>query len=126
MNNLAMLFFNRQFLSWLLVLIMMISPIQVVMASDFAQDGHGAKCQMSGSSAELVVSANCGSDHDMADHSKNCQEHPGCIAHSSTTLFSSSFVVALSRAVSQLKFKADHDTFLTHYPSLLKRPPKSS
>lgn len=126
MNNLAMLFFNRQFLSWLLVLVMMISPIQVVMATDFAQDSHGVNCQMPDSIAELAVAVNCGADHDTADHSKNCQEHPGCIAHLSTTLFSSGFVVSLSRAVSQLKFTADHDTILSHYPSLLKRPPKSS
>ncbi len=109
-----------------MVLVMMTSPIQVAVATDFAQDSHGVNCQMPDSITKLAVAMNCGSDHSGSDHSKNCQEHPGCIAHMSSSLLPSGFVVADSRVELQVKFKAGHESILSHYPSLLKRPPKSS
>ena len=120
-----MLFVNRQFFCWLLVLVMMVSPIQVTMASDFAQQSHGMNCHKPDHGINAVVSANCCKDPGGSDHTKICIVHPECVAQFSTSLIPSSLVVAMPRSVSLIKFIAEHKAVLTHYPSLLKRPPKA-
>jgi len=122
-----MIFFNKQFLSWLLVLIIAISPIQVTTANGFGQSSHGELCQMieqeksvNSTVKATEMTADCG-----MSHGNDCQQHLGCIAQfSSTLIFLSLSSVSINRAVTHLKFIAGNDSILTHYPSRLKRPPR--
>ncbi|MCK4709844.1 MAG: hypothetical protein KAU21_14595 [Gammaproteobacteria bacterium] len=115
-------FLTKQFFSWLLVLMMVISPVQITMATDTDQGSHGANCQI----PLVQISDIYQNDNCPMQYEKQCQEHPGCVAQFTTIpLLILNSNLSADRNITQLKFFTDNDVFLTHYPSLLKRPPKA-
>lgn len=123
-----MVFLIKQFFSWLLVLIMVVSPVQVTMAIDVDQDSHGEHCQMpSMASTPSHDSVDTKMTHDCAmQHGDHCQDHPGCTGQiSSSSLYTPNTFLVNLRASSDLKYVPASDSFLVIYPELFKRPPKS-
>lgn len=120
-----MTFVTKQFFSWMLVLIMAISPVQVTMAVDFDQSSHGSNCQsmMSDSIDSIVMNM----DEECAmEHEEHCHDHPGCVGQfNSSTLQAPNALQLAVRASTLVKFLIDNEAVSTIYPPLLKRPPKA-
>lgn len=120
-----MLLWNKHIFSWLLVLIMAISPVQVTMAIDVDQGGHGDRCQTMSIPSHDTVDSTLKNDCPMG-HGDHCKDHAGCVGQfNSSTMqipYSSLFV---ARPSAHNKFTRHNDAVDTVYPSLLKRPPKA-
>jgi len=114
--------FIKQFFTLLLVLIMAISPVQVTMASDIDQNSQGINCQMSlMQMSDTLLNDNCPMQHD-----EECQQHPGCVAQFTVgALPQLNTLHSVLRDIAQIKLIPEIDIFVSQYPSLLKRPPKS-
>lgn len=121
-----MLFRNKHIFSWLLVLIMTVSPVQVTVAIDVGQDGHGERCQMTSSmpshdTVDMDLKVNCPMDH--GDH---CKDNPGCVAQVSSSSMQVPFsLLFVAKTIGHDKFIIANEDVRTVYPSLLKRPPKA-
>lgn len=120
---------NKQRFSWLLVLIMAISPVQVTMAIDVDQDSHGERCHM-------PSKASTGSSHDSVDsgtfhvcgmgHGDNCKDHAGCAGQfNSSTMSAPQQSLFFTTSSTHKKFTRYNEDVETTYPSCLKRPPKA-
>ena len=108
---------TKQLFSWLLVLVMFISPFQVTMATDTDQNSQGVNCQMSTTS----LSDNC-----LMEHGEKCQQHSNCVAQFTVgALPQLNTLHSAHRDIAQLKFISEIDAFVSQYPSQLKHPPKS-
>lgn len=107
-------FLPKQFISWLLLLMMFIGNVHASMAADFDQDCHGANCQMS----DMVK--DCAMNQD-----EHCQNHVSCVSSSSSFFQVSSEFLITSNKSTATKFTIDNDNIQAHYPELLKRPPRS-
>ena len=120
-----MRYWFKQFLSRILVLLIIISPMQVSSAADFDHDDHSQSCSVE-ISHEQHPHDTSSKDDCSKQHSEHCSDHPECVAqHSQSPLHTSSTGLLVSPAISQLKFIPSHDSILTVYSSPLKRPPKS-
>ena len=114
----------NQFFTWLLVLMMIISPLRVSMAAEFDQHSHGLNCQMSDKDShtenDLTMDKDCAMDHD-----EHCQNHVSCVG-TSTSFFQASnqFLFSASKETA-IKFTINDENIQAHYPELLKRPPRS-
>ena len=113
---------TKQFFSWLLLLIMIFSTAQVTAVAGIALDSPDVNCkmplvQMSDSS----LNDNCPMQHD-----EECQQTPGCLAQFiASVLPVLSSVLLVTRSISQLSFVNKIDSFVSQYPSQIKRPPRS-
>lgn len=113
---------TTQFITWLLVLIMVINPVQVTMAADTDQNSQGVNCQMS----FIPMSDTSPGNHCPMLHDEKCQQHTGCVVQLTVTALPLLHSLLLTqRPISSLKFIIEKDAFNTQYPSLLKRPPRS-
>ena len=112
---------SKHFFSWLLVLMMIISPVQVSLAIDIDQHDHAPKCQMPmDADSSIGDSMNCAMQHD-----EHCQEHADCVGQFNSSSLQPPYSFLLTPGASkQLKFIIQNDTVLSVYPSLLKKPPK--
>ena len=114
---------TRQFFSRLLILIMTISPVQITMAIDLDQSNQAMNCQIS--QAELSgTGVNSLSGDCTSDYSRHCVDLSVCGAQYNFTSYSSNLFLLMSRAATLTKFMPDNDSVSTHYPELVKRPPK--
>lgn len=118
-------FGNKQIGSWLLVLILAISPVQVTMAIDIDLDAHGERCQMnsmpSHDSVDMDSKINCPMEH--GDH---CKDHPGCVGKVSSSSMQAPFsLLFVAKTRGHIIFIIENEDVRTVYPSLLKRPPKA-
>jgi hypothetical protein len=103
---------------------MTISPVQITMAIDLDQHNQAMKCQISqarlANTAVNNLNADCSSDY-----SGHCVDLSVCVAqYNFTSQYSLNSFLLMSRAVTHTKYMPDDDSVSTHYPDLLKRPPK--
>jgi hypothetical protein len=115
--------FTRQFFSRLLILIMTISPVQITMAIDLDQHNQAMKCQISQAQLANTTVGNT-SEGCTSDYNGHCVDLSVCVAQYNLSSYSSSSFLLITRAVTHTKFIPDNDSVSTHYPELLKRPPK--
>jgi hypothetical protein len=102
---------------------MTISPVQITMAIDIDQHNQAMNCQIS--PAQLTsTSVNNTSDDCPSDYSGNCVDVSVCVAQYNFSLYSSNSFLLITRAATHTKFMPDNDSVSSHYPELLKRPPK--
>ena len=115
--------FTRHFFSRLLILVMTISPVQITMAIDLDQSNQTMNCQIS--QAQLSgTGVNSLSGDCTSDYSKHCVDLSVCGAQYNFTSYSSNSILLITRVLTHTKFLPDNDAVSTHYPELLKRPPK--
>ena len=119
-----MLYFSRQFLTQLLILIMVISPVQVTMAIDIGQLGQAMTCQVSQVQLTDMTDKNM-DEKCTSGYGDHCAELSVCGAQNNiSSLHSVNSFLLMARATDYKKIVADSDSVRTHYPELLKRPPK--
>jgi hypothetical protein len=124
-----MLYLFKQFIFSVLVLAIAASPVQFAMAFEAGQEDHAKLVDCQPQSILLA---------DTVDHAekKTCPvgEHEICVDHSDfgcTAQFSTSFYQDFSGSYISLvsahliKFSIDSETFKTHYPDRIARPPKA-
>lgn len=119
-----MKFNTRQFFSRLLILIMTISPVQMTMAIDLDQHNQAMNCQIL--QAQLLNTTVSDTSGDCTSHyGEHCVDLSVCGAQFNfSSLYSSNSSLLMARAVIHTKFIPDNDAVSTHYPELIKRPPK--
>jgi hypothetical protein len=116
--------FTRQFFSRLLILIMTISPVQITMAIDLDQHSRAMNCQISQAQLSGTDVNNLSRDC-TSDYSGHCVDLSVCVAqYNFTSWYSSNSFLLFTRMATHTKYMPDSDAFSTHYPELLKRPPK--
>jgi hypothetical protein len=119
-----MLYFDRQFIRRLLILILTIGPVQMNMAIDFDQSNQAMNCQNSQVQPPDMAEKNNYSEC-TSIYTVHCVDLSVCGAqYNFSSLYSSNPFLLRARAVTQLKFMSDKDAVSTHYPEPLKRPPK--
>ena len=110
--------------SRLLVLIMVISSFQSAVAIDFSQNMHGEESQVIQMLLSDVNDMGVGSDYQM-DHIGENTSHTDCAAQCYVTFLQDTHATLLvTRSKIKQKLVADTSAFSSHFPSLLKRPPK--
>jgi len=119
-----MFYFDRQLIIRLLILVMAISPVQITMAIDIDQNNQAMNCQNSqvqpANIMEKIMGGGC-----QSDQSSHCVDLSVCVTqHNFSSMQSSNSFLLLARAAIHKKFVADIDAVSTHYPELLRRPPK--
>jgi len=118
---LAKQLFSQRLISWAMILLLAISPIQVAMAADINLDGHGEHCQM----ALMQVDGSSMNMDCALDHGSKCSDHLGCVnISSSATAQKSKLSIFQNQKVVRLSLHLFDAAISTHYPELLKRPPK--
>jgi hypothetical protein len=116
---------SKQIFSWLLVLILAISPIQVTMAIDVDLDGHGERCQMNSMPSHDSVDMDLKINSPM-EHGDHCKDHPSCVGQVSSSSMQAPFsLLFVARTSGHYKFIMENEDVQTVYPSQLKRPPKA-
>lgn len=121
-----MLYFSRQCLIRLLVLVIAISPVQIAMAIDFDAPGQTVYCQVAAVqsfdwSGDMKRDAAC-----VTENSDHCGDISVCVAQTSFTSLRSSISLLLPPVnATRLKFITNNASMSTNYPGLLKRPPKA-
>lgn len=120
-----MLYISRQFLAQLLILIMVVSPVQITMAIDIDQLGQAMACQVS--QVQLANMTDKNMDGKCTpEFGGHCMELSVCGAQNNiSSLHSVNLFLLVARATAYKNFVVDSDSVRTHYPELLKRPPKS-
>ncbi len=113
--------FLKQFIYGLMVLVIATSPMQLALSFDFDQDSHEVSCNftLSHSLSESGQHEIC---HD--EHEEHCQDHLGCVAQFSSYLFASNAFQFSAGSAMLVKFSMANENLKTHYPELMKRPPK--
>jgi hypothetical protein len=113
---------HRLFISWLMILIMFIGPVQVTFAGNLEPDNPAQNCQfLSIQTSESGTSIS--SEQVTVSH---CQGHTVCVSHINCVTFLTSKLFEFSTPVLMLaQDLASKVTVSTRYPRLLKRPPKS-
>ena len=112
---------TKHLFSWLLVLVMIFSTIQVTMANDTDQSNQGINCHTS----HMQMSGNL-SDICPMQNDQECQQHSSCVVNFTiAALPLLNTLLPTHRDVAQLKFIFEINTFASRYPSQLKRPPRS-
>jgi len=109
-----MFFLTKPFISWILVLMVSFSSVQVSMAADFNPDSHGTNCQMTDMNKDCAL-----------NHDEHCQNHVSCVGHTSSFFQISSQTQLNISKPSSIKFTIDNERVQAQYPELLKRPPRS-
>jgi hypothetical protein len=119
-----MIFKTRQFINRLLILIMTISPVQITMAIDLDQHSQAMNCQNSQAQPPDTTVNNTSGDCP-SDYGEHCVDLSVCgVQFNFSSFYSSKSFLLITRAVTHTKFIPDNDAVPTHYPELLKRPPK--
>jgi len=119
-----MIYFSRQFISRLLILIMTISPVQITMAIDLDQHNQAMNCQISQAQLPNTRVSIPGEDC-TSDYGEHCVNLSVCGAQFNfSSLYSPNAFLLIPRAVTHTKFIPDNDAISTRYPELVKRPPK--
>jgi len=103
---------------------MAISPVQITMALAIDQNNQVEYCQISqvhpADIMEKIMGGAC-----QSDQSSHCVNLSVCVTqHNFSSMKSSNSFLLLTRAVIRNKFIAVSDAVSTHYPELLRRPPK--
>lgn len=115
---------TRQFFSRLLILVMTISPVQITMAIDLDQHDQSMKCQISQAQLTSTATNNLNADCN-SNYNGHCVDLSVCVGqYNFSSWYSSSSFLLMSRAATHTKFLPDNDSVSTHYPELVKRPPK--
>lgn len=118
--------FYRHFFSSLLILVMIINPIQIAQAIDFDRPEQATPCQISQERFPAVVDLISTGGSCISDQGSHCVDSSVCVAQSNfTSLRSSGSIVLTIQVITKLKFVVEGDAVSTHYPELLRRPPKT-
>ncbi len=121
MLSLTKHFFSQRFISWAMIFLLTISPIQLAMAADINVDGHGENCPM----ALMHVEGSSMSENCEMSANDQCADHLGCVnMHISASVLKSKLSVLSKQSATRLSLHLYDATLSTHYPELLKRPPK--
>ena len=116
----------KKIYSWLLILIMAISAVQSATAIDFSQNRQSEECQMMQMSLPNANGMKAGGNCPMEQGENKCIDAE-CITTPGE--FSSPHAphATLFAQVhqSQQKIMSGCDPILSHYPDLLKRPPRA-
>lgn len=113
--------FSQQIISWIMTLILAISPIQVAMAAYINFDGEGEPCQMSMMQAE----ASSMKDHCALNHAGKCAHHLNCFSFNLSHVDLTSPLVINLPLLERSSWPLFDESLNSHYPQLLKRPPKA-
>jgi len=111
--------------SWILMLIMTIGAVPGAMAIDFSQNQPMQKCavmQMSLSdTSDMKADGNC----PMEPGERNGIDAECTMPCDFTSLQAPHTTLLVARSGSQQKTLIGNDAIMSHYPDLLKRPPKA-
>jgi hypothetical protein len=122
---------THTFLSWLLMLSMLLAPLQAVMAVDHSQASMSASCLQMMTGDEPVDARSGAATADQAtapcqnpSSPMPCPQMQGC-NFSGLNLFPHNGMDSLPRASSLMIRLGDPETrLITRYPDLLQRPPQ--
>ena len=114
----------KKFYSWLLIMVMTISATGGAIAMDFGQYKHVEECRMKQPSLSgidsVVAESNCPINLDEDSHiAIKC--HTPCKIYSPPP----QLVQFTTQYIFQQEIPINDDFMLSHYPDLLKRPPKT-
>ncbi len=123
-----MAFIFKQFKFGLLVLVLVASSVQSVIAFDFDQYEHAMliNCQSVPMQSDDVVDQQ-GTESCQSHQESVCVNgtHLGCVAPFSSSIFQKSYTLSASAiTASRQKFGIDIEALTTRYPDLIIRPPK--
>ncbi len=107
-------------------MIMAISAVQSAMPIDFSQNQKGTECQMMQMSLSDANGMKAGGNCPMEQGENKCIDAE-CVTTSCnfTSLQAPQATLLAVRTESQQKILSGRDAILSHYPELLKRPPKA-
>ena len=115
----AMYYRFKKIHAWLLILALAISAAPGGFASDISQPGHGDDCPMMQTFPADIDAAGCQQTGDDQCRSTLCTQH------NTTSLQTQITFQLAARAECQAVIAASRRTISSHYPNLLKRPPKA-
>ena len=104
-----------------MVLVIATSPMQLALSFEIDQDNHDMSCNML-----LTDSMSEPGQHGLChlEHEEHCQDHLGCVAQFSSFLYTSNSFQFSPGSAMLVKFSMANENLKTHYPELMKRPPK--
>lgn len=111
------------------MLLMVLSPMQVSLASDAEPHEHANSCSAvafaSRTAAQLELN-DCAQGYEEVSHEESCIDHPGCVIQFNlSTLQSSDAFLLLANKAIRLRLNSNNDAFSTRYLDLPRRPPKA-
>ena len=120
-----MRFLSKNRLAWLMILIMIISPVQAINLAEPGENSHSINCDMTENHSTGQDSQHSHSQCSI-DHSEHCNDHAGCVGQlSSLYLNNTSSILADCLTVSATNFGPYTDKVLTPFLDQIKRPPKA-
>jgi len=117
--------FAKALMAWLIVLVMLINPLQMVMAVDMQQSHKDIQLH-SENSHSMMLDHMKGNHLSQSDHKNSCCDTQSCIHLSSvSSLHRKMLSVEVNYASSIISYASENDGFLiSYYPEQPKRPPR--
>ena len=111
--------------SWILILIMAIGAVHSAMAIDFSQNKQGKECTVMQMSLSDASGMNAGGNCPMEPGEGNSIDTECTMPCNFTSLQAPHATLLAALAESRQKTLTANDSIMSHYPDLLKRPPKA-
>lgn len=114
-------YFAKAIMAWAIVLVLLINPLQMVMAVD-AQKSQ----QHSNNDTSMVMDHMKGKHLNQAAHDNSCCNAPTCVhLNSASSLLRKMMYVDTDYAASKVSYSLENEHFIiSYYPEQPKRPPR--